>query len=184
MEPFIGEIRLLPFTYAPVGWLICDGSLQALQAYQALYAIIGTTYGGDGVKNFALPDLRGYVPVGANSPISGTVRVALGKTTGTANVTLTAGQLPLHNHTMNGNTTTDPNFRLAKPAVNARPGAVVNSGTGMLAFSDSQSPDTNFAPQAIGPDSAAATASAHSNQQPYLSLNFMIATDGVFPDRP
>lgn len=185
MDPFVGEIRLLPYTYAPQGWLPCDGrSLPCIQ-FQTLFAVIGNIYGGDGRTNFNLPDLRNFIPVGANSYLPDTVCLLLGKTAGSAGVALTSSQLPVHNHTMNGLATRTPANRLAAPTVNSRPSAVLFNGTtttikAQNAFSTTNTPDAVFAPTAID-CYGAAQPTAHPNQQPYLPLNFMIAFDGDFP---
>lgn len=185
MDPYIGEIRLMPYTFAPQDWLLCDGSLLLCTQYQALYAVIGFTYGSEGTTKFKLPDLRNIIPVGANSYLPGTVQLQLGQVTGSAGVTLTPAQLPIHTHTMNGLATGTVSNRLAAPAVNARPAAVQFNGTtstatAQQAFSTTNTPDMYFAPQAIS-GSGAIQPTAHPNQQPYLPLNFMIAYNGVFP---
>jgi len=186
MDPYIGEIRLLPYNFAPVDWLPCDGRSLSIGEYTSLFAVIGITYGGNGTTNFNLPDLRGFIPVGP-STMSGpsTVQIAIGKAVGSTAVTLTADQLPLHKHDMNGMSTTTVTGRLTQPASDARPGPVLFNGTtssttAQKAFSTTDSPDMVFAPQAIGNNSSVPTA-AHPNQQPYLPLNFMIAVNGVFP---
>lgn len=148
-------------------------------------AVIGITYGGDGRTNFKLPDLRNFIPVGANSYLPATVQLPLGKTAGEAGVALTSKQLPVHNHPMNGLATRTPANRLAAPTVNSRPSAVLFNGTtttikAQNAFSTTNTPDAVFAPPAISAYGAAQPA-AHPNQQPFLPLNYMIATDGVFP---
>ena len=179
MDYYVGEIRLLPYTFNPMDWLPCDGSAQSIATYQALYAVIGTTYGGDGRNTFNLPDLRGCIPVGANSQNPSLVQLTPGHKTGSSTVALTA--FPLHNHGMNGQNTNVTANRLTMPANNAQPSQVMYNGTTpQKAFSSVSIPDTVFAPQAIGPAGGAPTA-AHPNQQPYLPLNFMIAVNGVFP---
>lgn len=185
MDPYVGEIRLMPYTFAPQDWLLCDGSLLLCTQYQALYAVIGFTYGNEGTTKFKLPDLRNAIPVGANSYLPGTVQLRLGQATGSAGVTLASAQFPAHTHTMSGLVTGTVANRLAAPAANARPGAVLFNGTtttvmAQQAFSTTNTPDTYFAPQAIS-SYGTAQPTAHPNQQPYLPLNFMIAYNGVFP---
>src|ERR1700709_1061494 len=97
-QPFMGEIRLLSFNYPPRGWLLCDGATLSIAANAALFSLLGTTYGGDGVTTFALPDFRGRIPVGAGVAAPGRSAYNLGQTGGTENVTLTISQLPAHNH--------------------------------------------------------------------------------------
>lgn len=183
MDAFTGEIRLLPYTYAPVDWLPCDGSSQSITMYQALYAVIGTTYGGDGQTTFKLPDLRNNVPVGPNRSVGSTVQLDIGEAVGEATVTLKAAQLPSHNHAMNGKTSTTVTNRLTTPANNAQPGQVLFNGTTSTptvqkAFSSTNTPDAALSPVAI---TVSGTSAAHTNQQPYLPLNFMIATNGIYP---
>lgn len=185
MDPYIGEIRLMPYTFAPQDWLLCDGSSLLCTQYQALYAVIGFTYGSEGTTKFKLPDLRNIIPVGANSYLPGTVQLRLGQATGSAGVTLTPAQLPAHTHTMIGLVTGTVANRLTAPAANARPAAVLYNGTtatimAQQGFSTIDTPDTIFAPPAISSFGAAQPA-AHPNQQPYLPLNFMIAYNGLFP---
>jgi microcystin-dependent protein len=186
MDPYIGEIRLLPYNFAPVDWLPCDGSSQSISEYTSLFAVIGITYGGNGTTNFNLPDLRGFIPVGPNTTgTSSTVQIAIGQAVGGTAVTLTADQLPLHKHNMNGMSTTTVTGRLTQPASDARPGPVLFNGTtsstaAQKAFSTTDIPDMTFSPQAIGYNDTVPRA-AHPNQQPYLPLNFMIAVNGVFP---
>lgn len=187
MDPFIGEIRLLPYTFAPQDWLPCDGRKLFVQQYQALFAILGDTYGGDLKTYFNLPNLQGFIPVGTNSTIANTVVLGLGKTTGTTTETLSYSEYPTHNHTMNGLGNGSTANRLNQPTAASRPSTLLlngNSGssTPVIAFSDVATPNTTFAAQAISPNGTT-TAAAHSNQQPNLPLQFMIATQGVFPVR-
>ena len=185
MDPYVGEIRLMPYAFAPQDWLLCDGSLLLCTQYQALYAVIGFTYGNEGTTKFKLPDLRNAIPVGANSYLPGTVQLPLGQATGSAGVTLTYAQLPAHNHAMNGLITSTLANRLTAPAANARPSVVLFNGTtatttAQQGFSTTNTPDAIFASQAISAFGATQP-TAHPSQQPYLPLNFMIAYNGVFP---
>ncbi len=189
MEPFIGEIRLLPYIFAPQGWLPCDGRQLPISSYQALAAVLGTTYGGDGRTYFNIPKMQGYTPVGANSPNPTTVQLGLGKTSGVTAVTLGQGNYPTHNHDMNGIGAGAPTNRLNKPASTNRPGGILLNGatspTALNDFSDVATPNTSFASAAIGNNNTGVAAvTAHENQQPYLPLQFMIAWDGIFPERP
>lgn len=162
MDPFIGEIRPFPFTFAPVGWLFCDGSLVSISDYQTLYSLLGTTYGGDGVNNFGLPDLRGRVPMGVPSNTS------VGTMGGTENATVTGNQLPSHTHPILASTSATA----ASPA-GARPGTpatrlVYGTGANAALAADSVAPSTGGG-------------QSHPNVQPFLTLAYAIATDGIYP---
>jgi microcystin-dependent protein len=184
MDAYIGEIRLLPYTFAPDNWLPCDGRTLAINSYQTLYAVIGITYGGDGKTNFKLPNLSSSIALHHNGALPDTVLVGLGKTVGAANVALTA--VPSHNHAMNGKNTTTLANRLTKPATDAQPAQVLFDGAtstakAQKAFSAADAPQEYFTPTAVGAFGAT-TVAGHSNQQPYLPLNFMIMADGgTFP---
>lgn len=166
-DQYVGEIRYFPYQRgAPQGWLVCDGSLQNLQSYQQLAALIGTTYGGDGQSTFGLPDLRGRVAIGAGGGYP------LGSTTGQETVTLNSNQLPQHNHligaTQNGAISADPT------------GQVFASG---VALYTEQSPPTLAAmqPNVIG---LAGQGLPHENCAPTLALLPCICVDGMWPAKP
>ena len=166
-EPFIGEIRIFSFGFAPRSWALCNGQLLPINQNQALFSLLGTTYGGDGRTSFALPDLRGRVPlhVGPEN--------VLGARAGAETVTLTAAQLPAHTHALQASAdvagATDPSG--ATLAKKPRFGADVYAAA---------APTTALAPQAIG---ASGGGQAHTNLQPYSVLNFCIALTGIFPSR-
>lgn len=164
MEPFLGEIKLLPWNWAPKGWRLCDGSLLAISQYSALFALLGVQYGGNGTTNFALPDLRGRTPIhfGSSYP--------QGAQDGVESVTLLVDQMPAHSHALLGSSqagqAANPNGALA---------------TITPATSLHYAPDTILQP--LNPTSVQPTGSgsAHQNMQPYLVLNYCIAIAGVFP---
>lgn len=188
MDPFIGEIRLLPYTFAPQGWFPCDGRSLSVQQYTPLFALLQTTYGGDGRTSFKIPDMRGFTPVGPNNSDSTRVKLNLGKSTGDTTVTLAQGEYPTHNHDMNGIGGGALTNRLNNPASTNRPGTILLTGATspvtLKDFSDVATPNASFAPSAIGNNNTGvATVTAHENQQPYLPLQFMIAWDGIFPTR-
>lgn len=168
-QPFIGEIRAFGFNFAPRFWALCDGQLLPIAQNQALFSILGTTYGGDGRETFGLPDLRGRVPVHAGA---GAVP-RLGQRSGTETVTLTAEQLPAHGHAVMASAdlstaaTPEGNVMGAKP----RGGADVYAAGGTL---------TPLAPGAV---STAGSGQAHDNMQPFQVLNFCICLQGLFPSR-
>jgi microcystin-dependent protein len=168
VEPFLGEIRLVPFTFAPRGWAICAGQLLPINQNQALFALLGNTYGGDGRTTFALPDLRGRVPVGAGEAAAGS-SYPLGATGGQEAVKLTASQVPAHTHAVRassaGATTRNPAGGLPGPggAYAATATANAKMSQSMLARSGGGQP--------------------HDNRQPYLSLHYIIALQGIFPSQ-
>ncbi len=162
-EPFLSEIRLFSFNFAPQGWALCNGQLLPINQNQALFALLGTTYGGDGRVNFALPDLRGRVPIHVGDGHT------LGERAGETSHTLTTAELPGHTHTVNAS---------------SGPGdAVVPTGN-ILASPLNQSyhaPDQ--APTTLIPGSIANVGGSqpHQNLQPYLTISFCIALQGIFP---
>ncbi len=177
MDPFIGEIRLFAGTFAPVGWALCDGQLIAIAQNEALFSLLGTTYGGDGVSTYALPDFRGRVPLHQGSGPLG--NYVLGERAGTETVTLTGGQLPNHSHTAGASA--------AAPA--AVPAGGINlASTAMVTGSPLPKPKMYADPAtlvAMSPNAIAAAGGslAHNNMAPNLALNFIIAMQGIFPSR-
>ena len=191
MDAYIGEVRAFGFLFAPEGWLECTGQLCPIQQYQALYAVVGTTYGGDARTTFGVPDLRGCAVMGAGQGTGLTARTA-GLSYGSEGIALTMqSQLPVHNHTMVTETETS-NLRantLATPVANSswlsRPVQITGATT-------PASPIFNFTVAATGvavntafsPLTLSATAggsAAHENRQPYLSMIYCICWDGLFP---
>ncbi len=169
-EPFIGEIRIASFGYAPRSWATCDGQMMGIAQNQALFSILGTTYGGNGVSTFQLPDLRGRIPYHWGTLNGNTV--ALGQKGGVASVALQINQIPPHNHLMQGSKA-DANKSTPAgnlPAVNSQ--KINNYGA------PKQTPEF-MSPQSIGTVGGA----AHNNMPPYLVLNFIIALAGIFPSR-
>lgn len=162
-EPFIGEIRPFGFDFAPVGWALCNGQVMLISENQALYSILGTTYGGNGVTTFALPNLQGRAPVHQGPG------KALGMSAGSESVTLTLANLPQHNHLVNAAT---GEASSADPTNNAW--ATTDSNPYI------ESANGTMAAGAIGNTGGS---QAHNNMQPYLTINFCIAVQGLFPSR-
>jgi microcystin-dependent protein len=166
-EPFIGEIRIFAGNFAPLGWAFCDGQLLPIATYEALFALIGTTYGGDGQTTFALPDLRGRGPIHQGTGPGLTPRT-MGETLGQEAVTLTTAQAPVHSHPWatapNGGTSKLPSGYLA-PSTS-------------LAYAAAGGPTTALASTTIA---AAGGAQPHENMAPFLTLSFIIALEGIFP---
>lgn len=173
-NPFIGEIRMAGFNFAPLGFAYCDGQLLPIASFNALFALIGTTYGGDGVNTFQLPDLRGRTVYGQGTSPFGTY--VIGEVFGVENVTVTSNQLPAHTHVaaaVAGPAVPNPS---TSPA-NKLPSSQANVGD----------PPYGDAPPNLGMSAGAIGATggnqAHNNIQPVLAINFVIAVEGVFPSR-
>src|SRR5262249_5132631 len=175
-DPFIGEIALFGFAYPPSGWAFCDGSHLLINQNQGLFSLLGTTYGGDGKKDFALPDLRGRVPIGDGSG-SGLTPRAMGQTLGSEAITLDARYVPVHNHTLQGVYLGEitSNTQIPSPDVwIARPIAFDSQGRELTMAFYAQDPDpltVTMAGAAVGITGG----NPHSNQMPYATLNFCIA---------
>jgi microcystin-dependent protein len=161
-EPYIAEIKIVSFNFAPKGYALCNGQLLPINQNQALFSLLGTTYGGNGQTTFALPNLQGRVPIHFGSH-------TLGEASGQENVTLNISQLPAHNHLVSAS---NANPDQGSPAGNMWAG---NTG----AYS-SASPDSSMNPASI---SSAGGSQPHTNMQPYLVMNFVIALQGIFPSR-
>jgi microcystin-dependent protein len=171
-EAFLGEIRIFGFNFAPYGWATCDGQILPLSQNTALFSLLGTQYGGDGRSTFALPDLRGRVPV-AQGQGPGLSNYAIGGTGGVESVTLTTSELPPHTHQAMGSTA-DGNQYDPSGAVWAQDTAGGSQPYG------SAVPNVLLAQTAIG---ITGGSQPHANLQPYLVANFCIAMVGIFPSR-
>ena len=171
-QPYLGQLMLFAGTFAPKGWALCNGQLLAIQQNAALFSLLGTFYGGNGTTNFALPDLRGRVPLHQGTLAGGSTYV-MGQSGGVESVALLVSHLPPHVHSVTGT----PATASSQPATQTDPeGHVFAVPTdGSLAYS----------PTAAGAAVTSATGlnQAHSNIQPYLSLNICIATVGLYPSR-
>jgi microcystin-dependent protein len=175
MDPFIGEIRLLPYNFAPVDWQDCDGSLLSIATYDALYALIGTTFGGDGQNTFGVPDLRGRLPIHAGTG-NGLSPYNLGQVGGSETVTLTAAQLPAHIHAAMA---TSGAASTGTPGAGTEPGAI--SGDAMYTSDITGLTSYPAAATMIGP---AGGSQPHDNTMPTLTVRFCIALNGVWPSQP
>lgn len=164
--PFLGEIRVFAFNFPPKGWAMCNGQLLPINQNQALFSILGTTYGGDGRTTFALPNLQGRVPVYPHSSFS------LGGSTGEESHTLTLAETPAHTHTAVGSSATGTS--------NSPAGNVLGSSTANPYVPPGGAGATTLNPATI---SASGGGQAHENRQPYLTLNLCIALSGIFPSR-
>ncbi len=168
-EAFVSEIRMYGFNFPPSGWAFCDGQLMLLSQNTALFSLLGTTYGGNGKTNFALPDLQGSVPVAAGQS-EGTSEYFLGQVGGQPTVTLDLETIPAHTHTMMGSNATGDNPNPQDHAL-ARYANV---------YQDDVSGLTQMAMQALTPVGAG---NPHNNMMPYVGLNFCICLQGEFPQR-
>ena len=178
MEPFLGEIRMVGWNFAANGWALCNGQLMSISQNTALFSLLGTYYGGDGVSTFALPNLQGRVPIHQGNGI-GLSPYTIGQSAGSENIPLLANQMPTHNHLM---------------GVSTQSGSVANPTNALLAEGNSGGgrapvPVSNYvstaatgtlAPTAI---TSAGGSQPHSNIQPFLCINFIIALTGIFPSR-
>lgn len=177
MDYYVGEIRAFAGNFAPVDFVLCNGASLAIAEYQTLYALIGTTYGGDGVTNFNVPNLCGRIPVNVGQGTGLASTYALGKTAGAENVTLQTANLPAHNHAVNAvasaaTTNVPQNNYLATPGT--------ASGTAVL-YLPSSAKGATVAP--LDPTSLFNTGGGqpHPNLMPYLTINYIIATVGIYP---
>jgi len=164
-EPFLSEIRIMSFGFPPKGWALCDGQLLPINQNQALFSLLGTTYGGDGRVNFGLPDLRSRVPIHMGSGHT------LGERGGEQGHTLSISELPTHTHVLQGTSTT---------------GSLIIAAGNLLGTSASQeyqTPDSNLVAMAPGSIANVGGSQAHLNMQPFLVLNFSIALQGIFPSQ-
>lgn len=170
MDSYIGEIRIFGGNFAPRDWAFCNGQLLPISQNTALFSILGTTYGGDGISNFALPDLRGRAPIHqGNGP--GLTPRSLGEVGGASSVTLIESEMPNHNHAPRSQSTANKTSPIGNVWANT-------DGRGSpFVYSDSQ-PNTQMNPQAIQPTGGS---QAHNNMQPYLGLNFIISLTGTYP---
>lgn len=168
-EPFLAEVRMVGFDFAPRGWAFCDGQILPINQNQSLYSLLGTTYGGDGRTTFALPDLRGRTPLHQDSQSH-----PLGERSGTETVTLTAAEIPQHTHA----------------AVASSAEGDTNSPSNTLLASEVAPEAAYRAPEATGRTALrhgtvanTGGSQSHNNMQPYLAVNFCIAIAGLFPSR-
>jgi microcystin-dependent protein len=176
-QPFVGEIRCFGFQFAPAGWAFCNGQLIAIPQNTALYSILGTTYGGDGLNTFALPNLQGRVPMHSGNGIGG-FNTVIGELQGTTIVTLTAPQIPQHQHGIAA-AVVAPGGAPERTAIPSNTTFVATSNPDGL-YKGTPTLNATFAPNTIG---SAGASQPHDNMQPYLALNFCISLFGIFPSR-
>jgi len=177
MDTYLGEIKMFGGNFAPRGFALCNGQLLSISQNTALFSLLGTTYGGDGIQTFGLPDLRGRAPIHWGNGIGLTPRV-IGEESGSEDVTLLQSEMPAHNHLVNASTTIatqvlPTNFILAQ-STDAGVGGTPSN------FIEASSANTTMAPNAL---SISGSSLPHDNMQPYLTISFIIALTGVYPSR-
>lgn len=172
-DPFVAEIRIFPFNFAPKGWAFCDGQLLPISQNTALFSLLGTTYGGNGTSNFALPDMQGNAPMHPGQG-PGLSLYDLGETGGSETVTLIENEMPSHNHSL---------MAAVPPALLNAPSTATGlaRSAGGPAYQASNAGLVQMNVQAIAPTGSGLP---HNNMMPYLTLSFCIAMQGVFPQRP
>jgi microcystin-dependent protein len=176
-DQFVAEIRIFPFNFAPTGWAFCDGQLMPISQNTALFSLLGTTYGGDGKSTFALPGLQGNAPMQPGQGQGLSLR-DLGEQSGTESITLLQSEIPVHNHSMMASVinATDLN-----PTGINGPNALARSVNGSFYTADANAANNaQLSPFALAPTGGSLP---HNNMQPYLTLNFCIALQGIFPPR-
>ena len=164
-QPYVGEIRMFAGNFAPAGWMFCEGQLLPISEYETLFNLIGTTYGGDGQSTFALPDLRGRIPIHFGNGFT------LAETGGVETVTLTVSQIPAHSHPM---LASNDDANAVSPQNNL-------TAAGLNAFTYYSSPPA----QALSPSATSSVGGSqpHNNFQPYLCVDFIISLFGIFPSQ-
>lgn len=168
-EPFIGEIRMFGGTFAPAGWAFCAGQLMPISENDALFTLIGTTYGGDGQETFGIPDLQGRVPMHQGQGPGISQNYILGESAGVESVTLTTQQIPIHNHAVVASTNT---------ASSTTASGNLTAASNQLKIYDQGGTSKLFANNTITPVGGS---QPHENMQPYLALSFILSLFGVFP---
>jgi microcystin-dependent protein len=169
--PFMGEVRVFAGTFAPRDWAFCNGQSLAISQYDALYALLGTTYGGDGVNTFNAPDARGRVPVGQGTGPGLTARVQ-GQMYGTETVTLLGTQIPAHTHTVSVSDTT--------ANLNTPSGQLIGKGNHYQGPNITTGRTGQLLPNAVG---AIGGSQPHENMMPFLAMSFILCLQGIFPSR-
>ncbi|MGO4620566.1 phage tail protein [Ensifer sp. 2YAB10] len=176
-EPFIGEIQLFGFNFAPYGWALCNGTLLPIQQNTPLFALIGNSYGGDGRSNFQLPNFAGRAGCGQGSG-PGLTPHAIGEVFGSESVTLLSTEMPAHTHALTIYNQTDVSKRASTPSAG---NSLTLPAQNTVMAAVAAKPDAQFAPSMIGPTGGN---QPHENRQPFLAVNFCIALQGAFPSFP
>lgn len=163
-QPYVGEIRMFAGNFAPAGWMFCEGQLLPISENETLFNLIGTTYGGDGQSTFALPDMRGRIPIHQGNGF------ILAETGGAEEITLTVNQIPSHSH---------PMLPSQNPGISSNAQSnTLSSSPSIMLYLEGQSPDQSMAAGAVSPVGGS---QPHTNFQPYLCVDFIISLFGIFP---
>lgn len=171
MDPFLGEVRMFGGNFAPVGWVLCDGRLLSIAENDALYTLLGTTYGGDGQSTFGVPDLRGRSPIHMGQG-PGLSNRTLGEMPGSEAVSLTVAQLPAHTHSLQASSATVATQGTAQNNLWA------TNSAGALCYANAPSPGGAMSAASIA---TAGTSLPHENMMPFQAVNFIMATAGIYP---
>ncbi|HWQ33420.1 MAG TPA: tail fiber protein [Blastocatellia bacterium] len=174
-DQFVAEIRIFPFNFPPTGWAFCDGQLMPISQNTALFSLLGTTYGGDGKSNFALPNLQGAAPMHPGQG-PGLSLHDLGETGGSDTVTLLESEMPVHTHSIQADAADFAD--VSEPSTNT---VLARSSNGLAYQNNTSQNLVTMAPQTA---TVAGSSLPHNNLMPYLTLNFCIALQGIFPPRP
>lgn len=183
MEPYVGEIRIFAGNFAPVGWFFCQGQLLSIAEYEVLFVLIGTTYGGDGQVTFALPDLRGRVPIHMGTGTDG-INYVIGQKSGTESETIISQTMPSHSHNVTGKISIpvrgDSVGHLASPVNNA-----IAVSPNKKFFSKTGSASGIMAPLDLDNSTVMTSGGSqpHENMQPFIAINYIIAYEGIFPSQ-
>lgn len=174
-DQFVAEIRIFPFNFAPTGWATCDGQLLPISQNTALFSLLGTTYGGDGKSTFALPNMQGNAPMQPGQGQGLSLR-DLGEMSGVESITLLVSEIPVHQHVMRAHNGDQADAQNPSPNT-----SIAQSANGFAYQSNAGGSLTQLAVQSLPP---AGGGLPHNNMQPYLTLTFCIALQGIFPQRP
>jgi microcystin-dependent protein len=184
-DPFLGEIRLFANTFVPNGWFPCNGQVLPISSYTALFSLLGINFGGNGQTNFCLPNLNGFAAIGAGQSVTGTL-YDVGETLGANSVTLSINEIPHHTHQLVKKNTTGGGVNAKIPVANPNCDlgglSAADGSVGYMSGNNSgAAPNTSFDPRTI---TISGGSQAHENRQPFLSVYFGIAWQGIYPARP
>jgi microcystin-dependent protein len=185
MDPILGQVILFAGNFAPTGWAYCNGQLLQISQNSALFSLLGTQYGGDGIRTFGLPDLNGRAPVGAAGAGAGLPKIEIGQKGGTPTVTLTQAQMPAHTHALSVTINAGGDTNLTNVATGRRLSSDARGGgVPPMMYTDSANATTLKADAVTATLGTAGSSQPVDNMSPYLGMLYIIATQGVYPSRP